>query len=217
MFQHPSPPASAGSCFHPVNEHRMIVIWASLHAPNRRWASMRADGTASKMRISSVGFSAAARTSPPIHLASAMQYASFSRGISAVPQYGGFKREVIMRTGGILAAVLLAAASPAFAADIPAPSKIEAVTVFPSGAEVTRTAEGEAGGGRTYASGERHCRRCHPASIRVEAAAADRLEIGSVDASQVNLASTDPAVAQSARKTARGRNRGARRSARCRG
>ena len=37
-------------------------------------------------------------------------------------------------------------------------------------------------------------------SIRIEAPPGDKLEIGSVDATQVNLASTDPAVAQSARK-----------------
>ncbi len=39
-----------------------------------------------------------------------------------------------------------------------------------------------------------------PASIRIEAQATDKLEIGSVDARHVSLSSTDPAVAQSARK-----------------
>ena len=39
----------------------------------------------------------------------------------------------------ILAAIVIAAPSLAFAAEIPTPSKVEAVTVFPSGAEVTRT------------------------------------------------------------------------------
>jgi len=37
-------------------------------------------------------------------------------------------------------------------------------------------------------------------SIRIEASTADKLEIGSVDVKQLNLASTDPQVAQSARK-----------------
>jgi hypothetical protein len=105
-----------------------------------------------------------------------------------------------MRTGGILAAVLLAAASPAFASDIPAPSKIEAVTVFPSGAEVTRTVKVKLEAGEHTLLVNGIAGDAILPSIRVEAGAKDRLEIGSVDASQVSLASTDPAVAQSARK-----------------
>ena len=48
-----------------------------------------------------------------------------------------------------LAAVLLAttAVTPLLAADIPAVSKVDAVTVFPSGAEVTRVAEAKISAG----------------------------------------------------------------------
>lgn len=105
-----------------------------------------------------------------------------------------------MRLRGILAAGLLAAGSPAFAADIPAPSKIDAVTVFPNGAEVTRVIKVKLDAGEHtllagYITGEAVSK-----SIRIEASATDKLEIGSVDARKINLSSTDPALAQSARK-----------------
>jgi len=105
-----------------------------------------------------------------------------------------------MKLRGILAAGLLAAASPAFAADIPAPSKIDAVTVFPSGAEVMRVIKVKLAAGEHTLLVNDFTADALPASIRVETAAADKLQIGSVDFSRVSLTSTDPAVLQSARK-----------------
>lgn len=97
-------------------------------------------------------------------------------------------------------AVSLPAGGAALAADIPVETKIEAVTVFPSGAEVTRTLKVnlEAGEHTLLVNGVTGGALL--SSIRVEAPAGGRLEIGSVDARHVKLASTDPAVAQTARK-----------------
>ena len=108
--------------------------------------------------------------------------------------------EVTMRKSGIVAAIVLAAPGIAFAAEIPAPSKIEAVTVFPSGAEVTRTLKVKLGAGEHTLVVDGIAGEAVSSSIRIEAPAGDKLEIGSVDVKQVNLASTDPEVAQSARK-----------------
>ncbi len=105
-----------------------------------------------------------------------------------------------MRKCGILAAIVFAAPGAAFATEISTQSKIEAVTVFPSGAEVTRTLKVKLAAGEHTLVVDGITGEALPSSIRIEAVATDKLEIGSVDASQVNLASTDPAVAQSARK-----------------
>ncbi len=105
-----------------------------------------------------------------------------------------------MRKSGIIAAIVFAAPGIAFAAEIPAPSKIEAVTVFPSGAEVTRTLKVKLEAGEHTLLVDGITGEAVPSSIRIEAAGAGKLEIGSVDVKEVNLASTDPEVAQSARK-----------------
>jgi uncharacterized protein (TIGR02231 family) len=105
-----------------------------------------------------------------------------------------------MRIPGILAAALLAAATPAYAADIPAPSTLDAVTVFPSGAEVTRVVKVKLEAGEHALLVNDVTGSAILPSVRVEATGTGKLEIGSVNASQVYLASTDPAVAQSARK-----------------
>ena len=104
-----------------------------------------------------------------------------------------------MRKRLLLLAVCLSAAEPVAADEVPAPSKIDAVTVFPSGAEVTRVINVKlAAGEHTLLIGD-ITGEAWPASIRVEATASGRLEIGSVDARLISLSSSDPAVAQSPR------------------
>jgi uncharacterized protein (TIGR02231 family) len=100
----------------------------------------------------------------------------------------------------IMLTALVPAGNAALAADAAAPSKIEAVTVFPSGAEVTRTLKVKLSAGEHTLLVSDITGEAIPASIRIEAQATDKLEIGSVDARHINLSSTDPAVAQSARK-----------------
>jgi len=105
-----------------------------------------------------------------------------------------------MRICWITTAVSLTIIGPAAAAEITAPSKIEAVTVFPSGAEVTRLIKVKLEAGEhTLLIGD-VTGEALPASMRVEASASGRLEIGSVDTRRIGLSSSDPAVALSARK-----------------
>jgi uncharacterized protein (TIGR02231 family) len=91
-------------------------------------------------------------------------------------------------------------ASSKLASDIQANSKIEAVTVFPSGAEITRTLKVKLGAGEQAVLVNDVTGQAIAASIRVEGTAGGKLEIGSVDARRVELPSTDPAVTQSARR-----------------
>jgi uncharacterized protein (TIGR02231 family) len=105
-----------------------------------------------------------------------------------------------MRPSAILAAIVLALPTQAIAAEIAAPSKIDSVTVFPAGAEVTRAIKVKLEAGEHTLLVDGITGRANLSSIRIETAAGDKLEIGSVDAKSVELASTDPAVAQSARK-----------------
>ena len=92
-----------------------------------------------------------------------------------------------------LAAVLLAttAVTPLLAADIPAVSKVDAVTVFPSGAEVTRVAEAKISAGEHSLIFEGLPGDLMPETIRVEGDALGKVEIGSVDARMVYVGSTD--------------------------
>jgi uncharacterized protein (TIGR02231 family) len=95
---------------------------------------------------------------------------------------------------------LLVFSAKATAAEIPVTSKIDAVTVFPAGAEVTRLIKVKLDSGEhtlviAHLTGE-----VAGKSIRVEASTTGKLEIGSVDARKIKLSSTNPAVAQSARK-----------------
>ena len=101
----------------------------------------------------------------------------------------------------LTAAVLtLAMAFGAKAAEIEAQSRIDAVTVFPAGAEVERTAK------LTLDKGE-HTLVFHdlPAgavagSIRVEGKASGKLEIGSVDTRRVFIPQADAAAAETERR-----------------
>ena len=92
-----------------------------------------------------------------------------------------------------LAAVLLAttAVTPVLAADIPAVSKVDAVTVFPSGAEVTRAAEARIMAGEHALVFEGLPGDLMAETIRVEGDALGKIEIGSVDARMVYVGSSD--------------------------
>ena len=91
-----------------------------------------------------------------------------------------------------LAFVLLAATAvtPAYAATITAVSKVDAVTVFPSGAEVTRIAEATIAAGEHALVFEGLPGDLMAETIRVEGSALGRVEIGSVDAKLVYVPST---------------------------
>lgn len=104
-----------------------------------------------------------------------------------------------MRTPLVAAAVLVAA-SPAFAADIAATSKIEAVTVFPAGAEITRTATVKLDAGDHTIVLTDLPATANPSSIRVEGKATGKLEIGSVDSRILSIPRTDAAVVATERK-----------------
>jgi uncharacterized protein (TIGR02231 family) len=105
-----------------------------------------------------------------------------------------------MRRIGLLTLFAISGSAQPFAAEIPVTSKIDAVTAFPTGAEVTRVIKVKLDAGEHtlvvgHITGEAVSK-----SIRIEASTTDKLEIGSVDARKITLSSTDPAVAQSARK-----------------
>lgn len=105
-----------------------------------------------------------------------------------------------MPRGIVAGLVLLFAICPAMAAEITVPSKIDAVTVFPSGAEITRLINVKLEAGeQTLLIGD-ITSEALPASIRVEASANGRLEIGSVDTRRLSLSSSNPTIALSARK-----------------
>jgi len=101
-----------------------------------------------------------------------------------------------------LAAVLLAAQSlSAFAADVPATSTVDSVTVFLSGAEVTRLAKVKLDKGEhTIIIGDVPASAV-PGSIRVEGKATGKLEIGSVDTARKFLQRAESQAADSKRKT----------------
>lgn len=105
-----------------------------------------------------------------------------------------------MRTRWIFLAFSLSFPLAAVAAEVPASSKIDAVTVFPSGAEITRLIKVKLEPGEHTLLVRDLTGEALPESIRVEASAGGRLEIGSVDARIIGLSSGDPAVAQSERK-----------------
>ncbi len=86
--------------------------------------------------------------------------------------------------------------TPAFAADLKAPSHVDAVTVYPSGAEVTRVTEAHLLAGETTLILEDLPGELDAQSIRVEGAGGVGLEIGSVDSKLVYL----PTAAQDAER-----------------
>ena len=95
-----------------------------------------------------------------------------------------------MRTRLALAFLATTAFTPAFAADIRANSRIDAVTVFPSGAEIVRIAEAQVEGGDNTLIFTDLPGDLQTDTLRVEGASAGKIEIGSVDSRFVALPST---------------------------
>jgi uncharacterized protein (TIGR02231 family) len=100
----------------------------------------------------------------------------------------------------MLVALCLSLSRPATAAEIAAPSKIDAVTVFPSGAEISRLIRVRLDAGEQTLLVSDISGEALPTSIRVEASASSRLEIGSVDTRRISLSSSNPAIASSVHK-----------------
>lgn len=98
----------------------------------------------------------------------------------------------------VFAAVL--GSSAADAADIGAASKISAVTVFPTGAEVIRLAKVKIPSGEHTVVIDHLPPTAVPGSVRVEGKATGRLDIGSVDTRRVLVPFGDPAQQASERR-----------------
>jgi uncharacterized protein (TIGR02231 family) len=97
-------------------------------------------------------------------------------------------------------ALAMAAAGPVGAAEIPATSAVDSVTVFPSGAEVRRVAKlSIPAGAHTIVLSELP-QQALPGSIRVEGKATGRLEIGAVDSRRVVVPRAGADVARTERK-----------------
>ena len=92
--------------------------------------------------------------------------------------------EVILRSFVVFVAVFIGAASSAFAADIEATSTIDAVTVYPDGATVTRTLKVDLPAGDNVVLARDFPLGLDPASLRVEGEGGARIQIGSIDARQ---------------------------------
>ena len=96
--------------------------------------------------------------------------------------------------------LLLLSTAGVMSAEIKATSRVEAVTVYPAGAEVTRV-------GRLTMEGGEHVilftdlpAQAVSGSIRVEGRATGALQIGSVDTRRVSVPRTDEAIAATERK-----------------
>jgi len=92
-----------------------------------------------------------------------------------------------MRTVTVALFLATTSLTPAFASDITALSRIDAVTVFPQGAEVTRVAEARIGQGEHTLILDGLPAELAPETLRVEGAGGARIEIGSVDSRIVFL------------------------------
>lgn len=101
-----------------------------------------------------------------------------------------------------LAVLTLSVAWPAvgWADDIPVTSRVDAVTVFPRGAEVSRVAKVKIEKGMHTVVLSDVPADAEPSSIRVEGLATGKLEIGSVDSRRLMVPSTDVLVAASERR-----------------
>ena len=96
--------------------------------------------------------------------------------------------------------ILACGVSSAEAADINGTSRIDAVTVYPSGAEVLRIGKVRLPMGDHTVLFTDLPARAVAGSIRVEGKATGRLEIGSVDSRRTFVSRTDDAIAASERK-----------------
>ncbi len=90
--------------------------------------------------------------------------------------------------------------SPALAAELAAPSNVEAVMVFPQSAEVRRLAKVKVPAGAHTIVLNDLPQQAQAASIRVEGKATGSLQIGSVDSRVLAVSRRDPAAAASARR-----------------
>jgi uncharacterized protein (TIGR02231 family) len=94
----------------------------------------------------------------------------------------------------------LALAGAAAAADVKGTSRIDAVTVYPSGAEITRTARVKLDKGEHSLLFEDLPAEAVSASIRVEGKASAGLEIGSVDTRSLSISRDDDAAVATERR-----------------
>ncbi len=101
----------------------------------------------------------------------------------------------------LVAAAFVILAVPAMAAEVKGTSAISGVTVFPSGAEVTRTTRVRIAEGDHVVLLTDLPAQAVPGSIRVEGKSSGRLEIGSVDTRRLAVPRTDPVAAASERRT----------------
>lgn len=100
----------------------------------------------------------------------------------------------------LAAALVLLPVAIAHADDIAATSRVDAVTVFPAGAEVTRVAKLKLDKGEHVVTFADIPAEALPGSIRVEGKATGRLDIGSVDSRRLFVSSAESRAAQSERK-----------------
>ncbi len=106
-----------------------------------------------------------------------------------------------MRRLPVVAFAAVLGSSAAVAADIPATSRIAAVTVFPTGAEITRLAKVKLPAGEHTVVLDHLPPTAVPGSIRVEGRATGSLQIGSVDTRRIQVPHADP-VAQATERRA---------------
>lgn len=104
-----------------------------------------------------------------------------------------------MRVSAVLAFTILSCTAAA-AASVSATSHIEAVTVFPSGAEITRVARVRIDKGEHTIVFSDLPAQANQSSIRVDGKATGKLEIGSVDTRRLAIPRNDSESAQSERR-----------------
>ncbi|HRD78660.1 MAG TPA: mucoidy inhibitor MuiA family protein [Hyphomicrobiaceae bacterium] len=100
----------------------------------------------------------------------------------------------------LAAGALLMSTAAATAADVAATSRIDAVTVYPQGAEVTRLAKVKLVAGEHVVLLTDLPATAVASSIRVEGRATGKLDIASVDTRRTSIPSTDPARAEGERR-----------------
>ena len=100
----------------------------------------------------------------------------------------------------VSAAICCCCRAPRIAADIKGTSRIDAVTVYPAGAEITRIGKVKVERGEHTLLFTDLPAEAVAASIRVEGKATGKLEIGSVDTRSVSVPRIDDAVAATERR-----------------
>lgn len=105
-----------------------------------------------------------------------------------------------MRAAVVFILLSFFATLPAVAADVAAPSRIDSVTVFLQGAEVTRVAKVQIEKGEHTVVFNDIPASAVAGSIRVEGTATGKLDIGSVDTARKFLARADSQAADGERK-----------------